>query len=363
MDRRERMGDLTLLLSSALQGWQSNIWTALPAQYVGPGAEVGTANVQPTVKGRFLQKDGITWGPWVNLPVCLDCPINWPGGKRGRLVFPLVAGDEGVLFFASRAIDNWWLQGGPQPPSQIRMHDLSDGFFFPGVFSQPGKPVATTPPANMRLTSDDGLTYFELDDVNKIINLVAPGGVTVNGPPTRTVLTTGSGSYAPPAGVTRLRVRMCGGGGGGGAGGNGGDTSFNSVVAKGGSTAPGFNGGAGGAGGAGTPTNVLRVPGGNGLSGFGVSLASGSLQPSPAVGGTNPFGSGGPGAGGNGSVSVLSSTSNTVGAGGAGEWVEFDVAGAGGPYAYSVGVAGTAGPTNATAGQSGIIVIDEAYFS
>lgn len=183
MDRRERMKDLTLMLDSAFAGLQSNLWTALPAQYVGPGAEVGTANVQPTIQGRFLQQNGETWGPWVNLPVCPDCPISWPGGKRGRLVWPLVAGDEGLLVFSSRAIDNWWLQGGPQPSSMPgRMHDLSDGIFFPGIFSQPNKPAADTPPANMRLTSDDGLTYVELDDVGKIISVVAPGGIALVGP-------------------------------------------------------------------------------------------------------------------------------------------------------------------------------------
>lgn len=369
MDRRERTSDMTLLLQSALQGWQSNMWTALPALYVGPGIMVGTADVQPTIPGRFLQQDGNTYGPWVNLPVCINCPISWPGGRRGRLMWPLVAGDEGLLIFSCRAIDNWWLQGAPPPPglspppSMIRMHDLSDGCFFPGVFSQPGAPAgAPTPPANLRLTSDDGLTYFELDDVNKIINLVAPGGVNVNGAPTRTVLTSGSGSYTPPAGCTRVHVRMCGGGGGGSTGGAGGDTSFDAVTAKGGSPASGFTGGAGGSGGSGSPTNVLRVPGGSGLNGFGVSLSSGSVEPTPAPGGTNPFGSGGPGAGGLGSALVLSSTANTNGGGGAGEWVEFDVASPVGPIAYGVGAGGAAG-ASATAGHAGIIVIDEAFFS
>lgn len=362
MDRRERIGDMTLMLQAALAGWQAGIWTALPAMYVGPGTGTGTANVQPTVQAQFLQQDGTTWGPWVNMPVCLDCPISWPGGKRGRLTWPLVSNDEGILVFSSRAISNWWYEGGIKKPSMIRMHDLSDGMFIPGIFSQAQAPVATTPPPNMRLTSDDGLTYIELDDANKIINLVAPGGVTVNGPPTRTILNAGSGNYSPPAGCTRVHVRMCGGGGGGGVGGNGGDTSFNAVTAKGGTSGAAFNGGAGGTGGAGAPSNILRVPGGSGLSGFGVSLASGSLQPMPGAGGTNPFGSGGPGAGGPGSATVLATTSNTTGGGGAGEWVEFDLSNPVGPIAYSVGIAGTASGT-ATPGKAGVIIIDEAYFS
>jgi hypothetical protein len=182
MDRRERMGDLTLLFQAALDGQQSNIWTALPGQYVNAGSKTGTANVQPTVQGRFINQDGETWGPWQNLPVCQDCPISWPGGSRGRLVWPLAAGDEGLIVFASRCIDNWWLQGGSQPPAMIRMHDLSDGIFIPGIFSQPNAPAATTPPANMRLTSNDGLTYIELNDVGQVVNVVAPGGINLDGP-------------------------------------------------------------------------------------------------------------------------------------------------------------------------------------
>lgn len=181
MDRRERMGDMTLLLQGAMDGQQAGIWTALPATYQGAGTKIGTANCQPTVQVRFLLQNGTDWGPWENLPVCPDCPISWPGGKRGRLVWPLVVGDEGTLVFASRSIDNWWLQGGTQPPGMIRMHDLSDGMFFPGVFSQPGAPGATTPPAHMRLTSDDGLTYVELDDVGQIVTVVAPGGIVLDG--------------------------------------------------------------------------------------------------------------------------------------------------------------------------------------
>lgn len=64
----------------------------------------------------------------------------------------------------------------------IRMHDLSDGMFIPGIFSQAGAPVATTPPTLMRLTSDDGLTYVELDDEGQMLSLVAPGGINLVGP-------------------------------------------------------------------------------------------------------------------------------------------------------------------------------------
>jgi hypothetical protein len=183
MDRRERFSDLTLLLRSALQGWQSSIWTALPGTYQAAGSKVGTANVQPTVQVQLIDPVTNQWGSSINLPLCLDCPVLWPGAGGAHATFPLAAGNEGLIVFASRCIDNWWLSGGPQAQAEYRMHDLSDGFFIPGCFSQANAPSAPWSTTTARLTSDDGLCYLELDPVNHALNLVAPGGISFNGVP------------------------------------------------------------------------------------------------------------------------------------------------------------------------------------
>lgn len=181
MDRRERFNDLTLLLKAAMEGWQSNIWTALPGTYQGVGTKVGTANVQPTVQVQLIDPVKNTWQPPQNLPLCLDCPISWPGGGGAHLTFPIAVGDEGLLVFASRCIDNWWLSGGPQKQAEYRMHDLSDGFFIPGCFSQPRAPSAPWSGSTVRLTADNGLSYLEIDPVIGSLNLVFPGGIMFNG--------------------------------------------------------------------------------------------------------------------------------------------------------------------------------------
>jgi hypothetical protein len=184
---------------------------------------------------------------------------------------------------------------------------------------------------------------------------------TTNTQPTRTVLTTGT-SYTAPEGAVRIHIREAGGGGGGGNGTGGGNTSFNAIVANGGATSTSTStGGIGGSSGTGSGTNILRVPGGNGLNGGGVSLSSGSVELPPAAGGTNPWGSGGPGAGGHGSIQTLSSTATSSGGGGAGEWVDFDINGPSGAYTYAIGAAGTAGANAATAGLAGNIIVDEYY--
>src|SRR6185312_10277998 len=82
------------------------------------------------------------------------------------------------------------------------------------------------------------------DNLNKIDNFAKPA--------TRTVLTSGSGTYNTPANCRQLRIRMVGGGGGGGAGGAssvgsgapGGTTAFDGISAVGGGGGTNGTGGA-----------------------------------------------------------------------------------------------------------------------
>lgn len=178
MDQQERLDDREASLRAALQGWQSELWTALPAilQTFDPDKMVCVA--QPSIQATVTAQDG-TWLD-VNLPVLLDCPVIFPSGGGFALTFPLAAGDEGLVVFASRCIDAWWAQGGIQKQARFRMHDLSDGFFLPGCFSQPSKlaNVSTTKP---QLRTADGVTFLEIDPGAARVNIAALGGLWVNG--------------------------------------------------------------------------------------------------------------------------------------------------------------------------------------
>lgn len=102
-------------------------------------------------------------GVWTNvaLPVLVDCPVIFPGGGGFEFTFPIAAGDEGIVIFASRCIDAWWQNGGVQPQAELRMHDLSDGMFLPGMFSQarlPSPAPSTTVP---QLRNSDATVKIE----------------------------------------------------------------------------------------------------------------------------------------------------------------------------------------------------------
>lgn len=178
MDQRERLNDPEEALRSALRGWQTGLWTALPGILQSFDAAKMTAEVQPSVQGQLRQQDG-TWQDH-NLPLCLDCPVIFPAGGGFALSFPLAQGDEGLLVFASRCIDSWWYSGGIQKQPRFRMHDLSDGFFLPGCFSQPRK-LANISTQNVQLRNSDGTCSLEIT-LDGQLNANFPAGINLNGP-------------------------------------------------------------------------------------------------------------------------------------------------------------------------------------
>jgi hypothetical protein len=173
-----------LAIQAALKKHQPTIWTALPAVVDTFNAGKATVHAQPTIQAQVYQPNG----QWIdtNLPLCHDCPITYPGGGGFSLTFPLAKGNEGLLVFASRCIDSWWQSGGIQKQAELRMHDLSDGFFLPtGGMSNPNVPssISTT---GTELRSANGMASVHIDSTTLSF---AMGGLSV-------VLDTGSGKVS-----------------------------------------------------------------------------------------------------------------------------------------------------------------------
>lgn len=175
----ERVNDNEEALRQVLDGHQANVWTALPGIIESFDANAVTCVVQPAIKAQVRAPDGST--QWIALPLLLDCPVVFPRGGGCTLTFPIAQGDECLVIFASRCIDAWWTAGDVQVQSEMRMHDLSDGFCLPGPFSQATK-ISGISASTAQLRSNDGSTYVELDPAGNIVNVVAPGGVTITTP-------------------------------------------------------------------------------------------------------------------------------------------------------------------------------------
>lgn len=181
IDIRERYNDHQENTRVAEDALQSRIWTVLPGVIVSftvaDGAPV--ASVKLAVKGYDSANDGSR--SFHDLPTLPHCPVVFPRGGGCSLTFPVNTGDECMVLFSSRSIDEWWQSGIGQPPFDYRQHDLSDGLCFVGLTSK-ARPLANISTAAAQLRSDDGTTLIELNASSKEVRIVATGGITLDGP-------------------------------------------------------------------------------------------------------------------------------------------------------------------------------------
>lgn len=196
-DDEQAAGSLDTLMDVALENRLRELHTCLPGIVVSFDAARQTATVQPAIKRVFTELGA------VNLPVCMDVPVCFPGGGGFWLTFPVVAGDECLLVFAERCIDRWHAEGGTQLPAEYRLHDLSDAFALVGVTSQPRR-LANVQASGAELRTRDRSTFLRLEAGRVVIR----GNVVLEGDIQQTGAITSSGDHV--AGGTSLRTHRHG---------------------------------------------------------------------------------------------------------------------------------------------------------
>lgn len=179
MDVQERIGDPLKWVPMALAGRLSRLWTALPGIIQSFDPDAMAVTVQPAVRSLVRDEQGAQVE--ADLPLLVDCPVQFPSGGGCTLTFPVTQGDECLVVFASRCIDAWWQSGGIQNQAELRMHDLSDGFALLGFRSQPRViPAISTTAAQLR--SDDGQAFVEIDPGSHAITAKTPGPLILTAP-------------------------------------------------------------------------------------------------------------------------------------------------------------------------------------
>lgn len=176
MDPRQYLNDAEEAQRLAMEGHQSNVWTAMPCIVQTVDLAKMTVSCVIALQGRMEDQNGVL--SFVNISPIQDVPIVFPSAGGFTITMPIQPGDEVLVIFAARCIDSWWQNGGyANIPMEYRMHDLSDGFAIPGPRSQP-RVVSGISTNSCQLRLDDGSAYIELTAAGKI-NLV--GDVTVTG--------------------------------------------------------------------------------------------------------------------------------------------------------------------------------------
>ncbi len=118
-----------------------DIMISLACHHVGTiqnfDAAKQTAQVTINYKKTYFQRDsaGLYQPVLVNYPMLIDCPVIFLGGGEASLTMPVAKGDECIVMFNDRDIDNWFSSGQVGPVATSRLHSLSDGIALVGVRS------------------------------------------------------------------------------------------------------------------------------------------------------------------------------------------------------------------------------------
>lgn len=200
MDRRERLDDDEESLRMAMEGQQAKIWTALPGIVAAVDLAAQTVSVQPAVQGQTTNEAGDVSN--VNLPLLVDVPICWPRAGGFAITFPVAAGDEVLVVFASRCIDSWWQSGGVGAQAEVRMHDLSDGFAILAPTSQ-AKKLSDVQTDGVEMRTESRSTFIRLTEGTIFIkgDIVHEGNNTQTGNLQRTGTSTTTGKITGQGGM------------------------------------------------------------------------------------------------------------------------------------------------------------------
>jgi hypothetical protein len=93
-----------------------------------------TINYQKTFF-QFNQITGTYDSVTADYPMLMECPVVCLGGGTAALTFPISAGDECLVLFNDRDIDNWYAGSSNSPNATARLHNFSDGIILVGIRS------------------------------------------------------------------------------------------------------------------------------------------------------------------------------------------------------------------------------------
>lgn len=148
-------------IKAVLERRLADIHTTIPAKVVKYDKATQKASVKIQLKRKYVS------GELVEIPVLPAVPVIFPRANAGQafIHFNLKPGDDVVLHFAERSIDNWKTQGGMSDPADTRKFNLSDAFATPGGSAFPD---AFAPETDNAIEIVNGPTKFLLYDDGKV---------------------------------------------------------------------------------------------------------------------------------------------------------------------------------------------------
>jgi hypothetical protein len=144
----------TDIIRQAISSQLCSVHTCLPAEIVTYDYTVQKATVQPLLRKRY--RDGTVQA----LPEITNVPVIFPRSSSFSMHYPLNQGDNVMILFSERSIDQWLTSGGEITPLDSRKFDLSDAIAIPGLY-----PFSSPSPAedNTSYTIEIGSAKFKMD--------------------------------------------------------------------------------------------------------------------------------------------------------------------------------------------------------
>lgn len=164
-DKSSQLATLSSNIKQGIKEHLKDLHTSMPGIIESFDPETQLATVQPAIKRIFKTTDGETeFLTPTELPVLINVPVIFPRGGGFSLTFPVAKGDECLLNFCERSIDNWHEFGTVREPGARRFHALSDAVAIVGLSSVPNK-IPNYDNTNVQLKKDDGsVSITILDD-------------------------------------------------------------------------------------------------------------------------------------------------------------------------------------------------------
>lgn len=168
------------VLSQHASNERNDVHTALPAKVVSCDGHSATVQLMITQVMRG--------GETLELPPLVDVPVGFYRGGGFCVTVPVKNGDEGLVIFAERCIDGWYVSGQQSAPLDTRFHDYSDAFFLPQGSSQPNR-IPAYSADSLSMQTDDGSTFIRIKpgkiimqgDIEHTGNRTQQGNSLVNG--------------------------------------------------------------------------------------------------------------------------------------------------------------------------------------
>jgi len=140
MPYKQQVGDLDLI--DVLKNLKRDVMVSLNCHAIGRISKFNTATQTADIEILYKKTsfvagpDGKTVPRYSEYPVLKDCPVVVMGGGSVSLQMPIVAGDECLILFNDRSIDDWYQDGTSKPLTSPRTHSTADGIALVGVRSK-----------------------------------------------------------------------------------------------------------------------------------------------------------------------------------------------------------------------------------